>query len=86
MTHSFFPIYKYGKDVPAVISEFKSRIRRGGDRVAVKLEGVKLEMTAAIVRQAGKDMLDRLPKQARSNYLLVKSVEMVDAKAGLEGS
>jgi len=69
-----------------VISEFKNRIGQGGNRVAVKLEGVKLEMTAAVVRQAGKDMMDRLPKQTRSNYFLVKSVEMVDAKAELEGS
>jgi hypothetical protein len=49
-----------------------NRIGRGGDRVAVRLEGVKLEMTAAIVREADKDMLDRLPKQARSNYFLIE--------------
>lgn len=54
--------------------------------MAVRLEGVKLEMTAAVVRQAGKDMIDRLPKQTRRNYFLVRSVEMVDAKAELEGS
>jgi alkanesulfonate monooxygenase SsuD/methylene tetrahydromethanopterin reductase-like flavin-dependent oxidoreductase (luciferase family) len=74
------------KALNEVISEFKNRIGRGGDRVAVRLEGVKLEMTAAVVRQAGKDMMDRLPKQTRSNYFLVRSVKMVDAKAELEGS
>ena len=70
----------------AAVSEFNRRIGKGGDRVAVRLEGVKLEMTAAIVREADQDMLDRLPKQARSNFFLVESVEMVEAKTALEGS
>ncbi len=67
------------------IAELNNRIGRGGDRVAVRLEGVTLEMTAAIVRQAGEDIMDQLPKQARSNYFLVESVEMVEAQAELEG-
>jgi hypothetical protein len=67
------------------IAELNNRIGRGGDRVAVRLEGVTLEMTAAIVRQADEDIMDQLPKQARSNYFLVESVEMVEAQAELEG-
>ncbi|MDH3956727.1 MAG: hypothetical protein OET81_08555, partial [Desulfobacteraceae bacterium] len=59
---------------------------KGIDRVAVYLEGVKLEMTAAIVREADEDMLDRLPQQSRSNYFLVEYAEMVDAQTALEGS
>ena len=47
---------------------FNNRIGRGGDRVAVMLEGVKLEMTAAIAREADEDMLNRLPMQSRSNF------------------
>ncbi|MGD9079508.1 MAG: hypothetical protein PVG96_09210 [Desulfobacterales bacterium] len=50
------------------------------------LEGVKLEMTAAIVRKADEDMLDRLPQPSRSNYFLVEYAEIVDAQAALEGS
>lgn len=68
------------------VSEFNDRIGQGGDRVAVRLEGVKLEMTAAIVRGADEDILDRLPQQARSNYFLVETVEMVAAQTALEGS
>ena len=68
------------------VSEFNRRIGKGGDRVAVRLEGVKLEMTAAIVREADQDMLDRLPQQARSNFFLVESVEMIEAQTALEGS
>ena len=67
------------------VAELNNRIGRGGDRVAVRLEGVTLEMTAAIVRQAGEDIMDQLPKQARRNYFLVESVEMVEAQAELEG-
>jgi alkanesulfonate monooxygenase SsuD/methylene tetrahydromethanopterin reductase-like flavin-dependent oxidoreductase (luciferase family) len=67
------------------VTELNNRVGRGGDRVAVRLEGVKLEMSAAIVRQAEEDIMERLPKQSRSNYFLVESVEMVEAKAELEG-
>jgi len=67
------------------VAELNNRIGRGGDRVAVRLEGVTLEMTAAVVRQADEDIMDQLPKQARSNYFLVESVEMVEAQAELEG-
>ena len=68
------------------VSEFNRRIGKGGDRIAVRLEGVKLEMTAAIVREAEQDMLDRLPQEVRSNYFLVESAEMVAARIALEGS
>jgi hypothetical protein len=67
------------------VAELNNRIGRGGDRVAVRLEGVTLEMTAAVVRQADEDIMDQLPKQARSNYFLVESIEMVEAQAELEG-
>ena len=68
------------------VSEFNNSIGKGSDRVAVYLEGVKLEMTAAIVRKADEDMLERLPQPSRSNYFLVEYAEMVDAQAALEGS
>jgi uncharacterized protein YpuA (DUF1002 family) len=68
------------------VSEFNNRIGKDSDRVAVYLEGVKLEMTAAIVRKADEDMLDRLPQPSRSNYFLVEYAEIVDAQAALEGS
>lgn len=70
----------------AAVSEFNDRIGQGGDRVAVRLEGVQLEMTAAIVRGAGQDMVDRLPQEVRRNYFLIESVEIVAAQAALEGS
>ena len=68
------------------VSESNNSTGKGIDRVAVYLEGVKLEMTAAIVREADEDMLDRLPQQSRSNYFLVEYAEMVDAQTALEGS
>ena len=68
------------------LSEFNNSIGKGSDRVAVYLEGVKLEMTAAIVRKADEDILDRLPQQSRSDYFLVEFAEMVDAQTALEGS
>jgi hypothetical protein len=68
------------------VSAYKNSIGRDGDRVAVILEGVKLEMTAAIVRDADEDMSERLPKASRENYFLVESVEIIDAIAALEGS
>lgn len=68
------------------VSEFNNRIGKDSERVAVYLEGVKLQMTAAIGRQANEDMLDRLPQQSRSNYFLVEYAEMVDAQTALEGS
>ena len=54
--------------------------------MAVRLKGVKLEMTAARVCGADRDMLDRLPQEARSNYFLVESAEMVSARTALEES
>lgn len=68
------------------VSAFKHSFGRNGDRVAVILEGVKLEMTEAIVRDADEDMLERLPKGPKENYFLVESVEIIDAIAALEGS
>jgi len=68
------------------VSEFNNRIGKRGDRLAVMLEGVKLQLTAAIVRDADQDMLNRLPIQSRSNYFLVEFAEIVDAQAALEGS
>jgi hypothetical protein len=68
------------------VSEFNNSPGKGIDRVAVYLEGVRLEMTAAIARKADKDILGRLPQQSRSNYILVEYAEMVDVQAALEGS
>jgi hypothetical protein len=68
------------------VSEFNNSTGKGIDRVVVYLEGVKLEMTAAIARNADKDILDRLPQQSRSNYFLVEFAEIVDAQAALDGS
>jgi len=64
----------------------KNSTGKGIDRVAVYLEGVKLELTAAIVRKADKDILDRLPQPSRSDYFLVEYAEKVDAQAALDGS
>jgi hypothetical protein len=50
------------------------------------LEGVKLEMTAAIARKVGQDILNRMPQQQHSDYFLVEYAEIVDAQAALEGS
>ena len=74
------------KALKEAVSEFNRKIGKGGDRVAVRLKGVKLEMTAARVRGADRDMLDRLPQEARSNYFLVESAEMVSARTALEKS
>ena len=69
-----------------VVSEYKNSIGKRDDHVAVYLEGVKLEMTAAIIRRADEDMLDRLPQPSRSEYFLVEYAEIVDAQAALDGS
>ena len=68
------------------VSEFNHRIGKRADRLAVMLEGVKLQLTAAVVRDTDQDMLNRLPIQSRSNYFLVEFAEIVDAQAALEGS
>jgi len=68
------------------VSEFNNSRGKGIDRVTVYLEGVKLEMTAAIARKAGQDILNRLPQQQRSDYFLVEYAEIVDAQAALDGS
>jgi hypothetical protein len=68
------------------VAESNNSTGKGIDRVAVYLEGVKLELTAAIVRKADEDILDRLPQPSRSNYFLVEYAEMVDAQATLDGS
>ncbi len=68
------------------VSESNNSTGKGIDRVAVYLEGVKLELTAAIVRKADEDILDRLPQPSRSNYFLVEYAEKVDAQAAFDGS
>jgi hypothetical protein len=68
-----------------VLSKHTYSFQQGGDRVCVKLEGTKLEMTAAIVRQVNEDILNKLPRQARTNYFLVETVEIVEAQTALEG-
>ena len=74
------------KALKEAVSEFNRSIGKGGDRVAVRLEGARLEMTAAMVRGAGQDMLNQLPQEVRSNYFLIESAEMVSARAALEES
>ena len=74
------------KALKEAVSEFNRRIGKGGDRVAVRLEGARLEMSAAMIRGAGQDMLDKLPQEVRSNYFLVESAEMVSARIALEES
>jgi hypothetical protein len=69
-----------------VLSEHKASFKEGGDRVCVKLEGKMLEMTSVIVRKADEDILDQLPNQARDDYFLVESAEIVDAQAALNDS
>ena len=68
------------------VAEFNNGIGKRGDRLAVMLQGVKLQLTAAVVRDTDQDMLNRLPIQSRSNYFLVEFAEIVDAQAALEGS
>ena len=70
----------------AVLSEHKDSIRQGGDRVCVRMDGAVLEMTAAVVRAADEDIMDDLPRQARTNFFYVESAEIVDAQSALEGS
>ena len=67
-----------------VLSEHTRSLQQGGDRVCVKLEGAKLEMTAAMVRVANEDIMNQLPRQARSNYFLVESAKIVEAQTALE--
>jgi hypothetical protein len=43
-------------------------------------------MTAAVVRAADEDIMDDLPRQARTNFFYVESAEIVDAQSALEGS
>jgi hypothetical protein len=69
-----------------VLSEHKASFKDGGDRVCVKLEGKMLEMTSVIVRKVDEDIIDQLPNQARDNYFLVESAEIVDAEASLNDS
>lgn len=68
-----------------VLSEHAKSIRQGDDRVCVRLEATELEMTAAIVREADKDIMDELPPQARTDYYLVESAEIIDAMTALQG-
>jgi hypothetical protein len=43
-------------------------------------------MTSVIVRKVDEDIIDQLPNQARDNYFLVESAEIVDAEASLNDS
>jgi len=67
------------------LAEHARSLRPGGDRVCVRLEGAKLEMTAAMVREAKADILDELPSQVRRDYYLVESAEIVEAMTALTG-
>jgi hypothetical protein len=67
------------------LAEHARGLRHGGDRVCVRLEGAKLEMTAAMIREANVDIMDKLPSQVRTDYYLVKSAEIVEAMTALAG-
>jgi hypothetical protein len=69
-----------------VLSEHEASFKEGGDRVSVKLEGKMLEMTSVIVRKVDEDIIDQLPNQARYNYFLVESAEIVDTQDALTDS
>jgi hypothetical protein len=67
------------------LAEHARSLKRGGDSVCVRLEGEKLEMTAAIIREAKMDIKDELPTQVRRDYYLVESVDIVDAWTAMAG-
>jgi hypothetical protein len=73
------------KVLKKALSEHTRSLKRGGDRVCVRLEGAWLEMMAATVREVNEDIIDELPPQARTDYCLVESAEIVEAMTALEG-
>ncbi len=68
------------------LSQHEKNIKRGGDRIFVKLEGEALVMTSVIMRRFKKDVMDQFPPQTRQGYYLVKSAEIVEAIIVFEDS
>jgi hypothetical protein len=60
------------------LEEFNDNIRNGGDRICVKITGVRLELGKATVRELGEDLTPKL-KQHKLNFLLVTSAEKLEA-------
>lgn len=63
--------------------EHDRSLKEGGDRVCVKLQGIALEMTEAIIRGTDEDILGQLPTELREGYYLVQSADIVDARTAL---
>ena len=70
----------------AVLSEHKDSIRQGGDRVSIIERNKRLLRFLFIIFAADEDIMDDLPRQARTNFFYVESAEIVDAQSALEGS
>lgn len=65
------------------LDDFEANIRSGGDRVCVTLQGAKLKLQAAEVREVQEDITDTLKNQ---KYYLVTSAERVDCQVELSGA
>jgi hypothetical protein len=67
------------------LAEHARNLESGSDNVCLKMEGAELEMTAAIIPRENMDIMDDLPPQARRDYYLVQSADIVDAATALAG-
>lgn len=63
-----------------VLDEFNGSIQDGGDRVCIRVEGAKMKLETATVREVGEDFTKKLPEL---NWVLVTRVDIVPAKSVL---
>lgn len=68
------------------LSQHEHNIRKGGDRIFIKLEGESLVMTSVIMRSMQKDVMDQFPPKTRQGYYLVKSAGIVEGLIVFEDS
>lgn len=73
------------KNLRKTLAKHRASLHEDGERVCVKLQGESLTLTAAIVREMNRDIINELPPQVHRKYFFVESAELIDAQKALEG-
>lgn len=67
-------------ELRASLEDFDDNIRSGGDRVCVRLQGSRLRLTSAKVREVKEDVIDTI---SAKDFYLVDSASRVDCRQAL---